>query len=117
MAQDELAETPQRWTARRRATLVLRLLKGETSAAEAARQPRRYQRSTVSGRTTARWRLQRRRSSRVSTQKTSSPRRSLGRYRVGRARTASCWRSGRPSAATSARGPTAARTNATTNSR
>ncbi len=29
--------TPQRWTAKRRAALVLSLLKGETSAAEAAR--------------------------------------------------------------------------------
>ena len=33
----ELEETPQRWTARRRSALVLSLLKGETSAAEAAR--------------------------------------------------------------------------------
>ena len=37
MAEDELAGTPQRWMARRRATLVLSLLRGETSAAEAAR--------------------------------------------------------------------------------
>ena len=34
---DEAVETPQRWTAKRRAALVLSLLKGETSAAEAAR--------------------------------------------------------------------------------
>ena len=33
----ERDETPQRWTAKRRAALVLSLLKGETSAAEAAR--------------------------------------------------------------------------------
>jgi transposase-like protein len=33
----ELEETPQRWTAKRRAALVLSLLRGETSAAEAAR--------------------------------------------------------------------------------
>ena len=33
----ELDETPQRWTAKRRAALVLSLLRGETSAAEAAR--------------------------------------------------------------------------------
>ena len=38
MADEELVETPQRWTARRRAALVLSLLRGETSAAEAARQ-------------------------------------------------------------------------------
>jgi transposase-like protein len=37
MTNDELAETPQRWTVRRRAALVLSLLRGETSAAEAAR--------------------------------------------------------------------------------
>jgi len=37
MADEELVETPQRWTARRRAALVLSLLRGETSAAEAAR--------------------------------------------------------------------------------
>ena len=37
MAEEDLAETPQRWTARRRAALVLSLLRGETSAAEAAR--------------------------------------------------------------------------------
>src|SRR5687768_17081950 len=37
MTDEELVETPQRWTARRRAALVLSLLKGETSAAEAAR--------------------------------------------------------------------------------
>ena len=37
MADEELVETPQRWTARRRAALVLSLLRGETSATEAAR--------------------------------------------------------------------------------
>src|SRR5829696_7977614 len=37
MTDEELVETPQRWTARRRAALVLSLLRGETSAAEAAR--------------------------------------------------------------------------------
>ena len=37
MAEGALAETPQRWTARRRATLVLSLLRGEASAAEGAR--------------------------------------------------------------------------------
>lgn len=35
---DESTDGVQRWTAKRRATLVLSLLKGETSAAEAARQ-------------------------------------------------------------------------------
>jgi transposase-like protein len=34
---DEVGNTPQRWTAKRRAALVLSLLRGETSAAEAAR--------------------------------------------------------------------------------
>ena len=34
----EIPEQVQRWTAKRRAALVLRLLKGETSVAEAARQ-------------------------------------------------------------------------------
>jgi hypothetical protein len=34
---DELVETPLRWTAKRRAALVVSLLRGETSAAEAAR--------------------------------------------------------------------------------
>lgn len=34
---DEPSEEVQRWTARRRAALVLNILKGETSAAEAAR--------------------------------------------------------------------------------
>src|SRR5262245_10962435 len=34
----ERDETPQRWTAKRRAALVLSLLTGETSAAEAARE-------------------------------------------------------------------------------
>ena len=34
---NDLDETPQRWTAKRRAALVLSLLRGETSAAEAAR--------------------------------------------------------------------------------
>ena len=37
MADEELVETPQCWTARRRAALVLSLLRDETSAAEAAR--------------------------------------------------------------------------------
>ena len=37
MAEEDVVETPQRWTARRRAALVLSLLRGETSAAEAAR--------------------------------------------------------------------------------
>jgi transposase-like protein len=34
---DEVVDSPQRWTAKRRAALVLSLLRGETSAAEAAR--------------------------------------------------------------------------------
>jgi transposase-like protein len=34
---NELDETPQRWTAKRRSALVLSLLRGETSAAEVAR--------------------------------------------------------------------------------
>jgi uncharacterized protein DUF1153 len=34
---DDSAESPQRWTAKRRATLVLSILKGETSAQAAAR--------------------------------------------------------------------------------
>jgi transposase-like protein len=34
---DEVPEDVQRWTARRRAALVLSVLKGETSVAEAAR--------------------------------------------------------------------------------
>ena len=34
---DELVDSPQRWTAKRRAALVLSILKGETSAVEAAR--------------------------------------------------------------------------------
>src|SRR5262245_5084410 len=34
---DDSAESPERWTAERRATLVLSILKGETSAQAAAR--------------------------------------------------------------------------------
>ena len=34
---DDVVDSPQRWTAKRRTALVLSLLKGETSAAEAAR--------------------------------------------------------------------------------
>ena len=34
---DEPAETPQRWTAKRRAALIVSILKGETSAPAAAR--------------------------------------------------------------------------------
>ena len=34
---DESPESPQRWTARRRASLILSILKGETSAQAAAR--------------------------------------------------------------------------------
>ena len=45
----ERDETPQRWTAKRRAALVLSLLKGETSAAaavpEPAKRPRRRRRT------------------------------------------------------------------------
>jgi len=37
MAEDQRAEEVQRWTAKRRAALVSSLLKGETTAAEAAR--------------------------------------------------------------------------------
>jgi len=37
MAEEERPEEVQRWTARRRAALVISLLKGETTAAEAAR--------------------------------------------------------------------------------
>ena len=37
MAEKDLSETPQRWTAKRRSTLVLSILKGETTAREAAR--------------------------------------------------------------------------------
>jgi len=37
MGDEERSEEVQRWTAKRRATLVLSLLKGETTAAEAAR--------------------------------------------------------------------------------
>jgi len=37
MADEERPEEVQRWTARRRAALVISLLKGETTAAEAAR--------------------------------------------------------------------------------
>jgi hypothetical protein len=77
------------------------------------RQPCRCQRSTVSGRTTARRWLQRRQRSRASTPQTLSPRRSGGPFRVGRVRTARCWRSTRVSTARSARSLTAARTNAT----
>jgi len=35
---EEIPETVQRWTAKRRTALVLTILQGETSAAEAARQ-------------------------------------------------------------------------------
>jgi hypothetical protein len=37
---DDSAEAPQRWAAKRRATLVLSILKGETSAQAAARKAR-----------------------------------------------------------------------------
>jgi transposase-like protein len=37
MAEDQRPEEVQRWTAKRRASLVVGLLKGETTAAEAAR--------------------------------------------------------------------------------
>jgi len=37
MAEEQRSEEVQRWTAKRRATLVISLLKGETTAAEAAR--------------------------------------------------------------------------------
>ncbi len=37
MAEDQRAEEVQRWTAKRRAALVISLLKGETTAVEAAR--------------------------------------------------------------------------------
>src|ERR1700733_6248939 len=37
MAEEQRPEEVQRWTAKRRAALVLSLLKGETTAAEAAR--------------------------------------------------------------------------------
>ena len=37
---DEPAETPQRWTAKRRAALIVSILKGETSAPAAARKHR-----------------------------------------------------------------------------
>ena len=37
MVDDQSAEEVQRWTAKRRAALVIRLLKGETTVAEAAR--------------------------------------------------------------------------------
>jgi transposase-like protein len=37
MAEEQGSEEVQRWTAKRRASLVLSLLKGETTAAEAAR--------------------------------------------------------------------------------
>jgi hypothetical protein len=39
MEQDQ-DETPQRWTAKRRAALVVEILRGDTSAQEAARQHR-----------------------------------------------------------------------------
>ena len=39
MAEDQRPEEVQRWTAKRRAALVISLLKGETTAAEAARPP------------------------------------------------------------------------------
>jgi transposase-like protein len=38
MAEDQRPEEVQRWTAKRRAALVISLLKGETTAVEAARQ-------------------------------------------------------------------------------
>jgi transposase-like protein len=38
MAADEEPDGPKRWTAKRRAALVLSILRGETSVAEAARQ-------------------------------------------------------------------------------
>ena len=38
MAEEQRADEVQRWTAKRRAALVISLLKGETTAAEAARQ-------------------------------------------------------------------------------
>ena len=37
MAEDKRPEEVQRWTAKRRAALIVNLLKGETTAAEAAR--------------------------------------------------------------------------------
>ena len=37
MAEEQRSEEVQRWTAKRRAALVISLLKGETTAAEAAR--------------------------------------------------------------------------------
>lgn len=37
MAEEESSDTPQRWTAKRRAALVLSIVKGETSAQAAAR--------------------------------------------------------------------------------
>ena len=37
MADEQRSEEVQRWTAKRRAALVIRLLKGETTSAEAAR--------------------------------------------------------------------------------
>ena len=37
MADEQRAEEVQRWTAKRRAALIISLLKGETTAAEAAR--------------------------------------------------------------------------------
>ena len=37
MAEEQQSEEVQRWTAKRRAALVISLLKGETTAAEAAR--------------------------------------------------------------------------------
>jgi hypothetical protein len=36
---DEAADTPQRWTAKRRAAFVLSIVNGETSAQAAARKP------------------------------------------------------------------------------
>lgn len=37
MAENDAPNTPQRWTAKRRSALVISLLKGETTAQEAAR--------------------------------------------------------------------------------
>lgn len=37
MAEEDVLEASQRWTVRRRARLVLSFLRGETSAADAAR--------------------------------------------------------------------------------
>jgi hypothetical protein len=63
-----------------------------------SRQPRRCQRTTVSGVTTSRCRRQSLRARRTSTQKSRSRARRRERLRVGRVRIASCWRSRRFSA-------------------